>query len=370
LYFVSQFGVCINAIRTQIVLTNLVAGRLFPHNLSRKRPPEDELISADNAFVKLSPDSTLRFALRKLHRITTLVMEMLLDRFRLMLTGIVAMLLFLVTSPVTAQDVSAPPAAAGMNGMCKMMATAADSGATSMGEPAGMNGQMGRMREGGMAGMQQGCMMMQPGVEDSSGTVNQSMHGMHGMHGMKGMGQGAGQGMQGMKGMGQGAGQGMQGMKGMGQGAGQGMQGMKGMMMMAPDSSELSQEVINAIGVALQDEYRSESLYQRVLDDHGSVLPFANIVKAERMHASHLVDLLEAHGAPVPESNWTPAKSPSFKSVNEACVGSIQAEIDNIAVYDGLYGIDLPEDVLSTFQHLQMISREMHLPAFKACASN
>lgn len=297
--------------------------------------------------------------------------------YRLTLSGVLAITLFGFSSLATAQETATPDAnAVAKKGMCKMMDSAkSDSGSTAMG-----------MKGMGQGGKMQGCKMMGSAMADS-GATQMGMKGMNhgGGQGMKRMGQGGGQGMkgmgqgggQGMKGMGQGGGQGM---KGMGQGGGQGMkgmnhgggQGMKGMgMMMAIDSTVLEQDVIDAIGVALQDEFKSEALYQRVLNDHGaSTLPFANIVNAERRHSAHLIDLLNGHGAPVPESVWTPEKSPSYKTVTEACKASVQAEIDNVAVYDGLYNINLPDDVKSMFEHLQMISQERHLPAFKRCAGN
>ena len=245
------------------------------------------------------------------------------------------------------------------------------------GQGQGMQGQgMQGMKHGGMGQGMAGCPMMSAN-SDSTSSGGSGM-----MGGMKGQMQG--QGMQGMNhggmGQGQGNGQSMQGMKhggmGQGQGNGQGMQGMnrggmgpgKGMMMAASDSSVLAPAVVSAIDEALQDEFRSEALYQRVLDDHGDVLPFRNIVNAERRHSSHLIALLNSHRADVPEPTVTPANSPSFATVKDACTASVQAEIDNVAIYDRLLKGELPEDVRTTFDHLRMISQEHHLPAFKRCA--
>ena len=253
----------------------------------------------------------------------------------------------------------------------------------------------------------------------------QGMQGMKGMHGSQGTGQGEGQGqgMQGMKGMhgsqgtgqGQGEGQGkgmhsgqgmtgQQGMNGMGGGCmmmqgshgaaadsaggamGHGMNGMSGGMgnkmsggmgMQAGSGSSpqqpYSKAVLSAIEDALQDEYRSEALYERVIEDHGNIRPFSNIVNAERRHSAHLVALLQGHrrvdaSYAIPESKWTAANSPSYDSIGEACTASVKGEEDNVALYDRLFAVDLPTEVRSTFEHLRAVSQEHHLPAFQRCA--
>ena len=164
-------------------------------------------------------------------------------------------------------------------------------------------------------------------------------------------------------------GKGMKRGEGMHDGSGKGMMGDCKMMSIKSDSTPLSSEVKAAIGVALQDEYRSEAQYQRVLAELGDVSPFNRIVKAEQMHAKHLVDLLEAHGADVPESKWTPENSETYATVVEACEAAITSEVDNVAIYDDLLSADLPDDVRAWFEHLQMMSRDRHLPAFRKCAN-
>ena len=42
---------------------------------------------------------------------------------------------------------------------------------------------------------------------------------------------------------------------------------------------------------ALQDEYRGEAVYARVVEDLGDIRPFSNIVHAERRHSAYLEDL-------------------------------------------------------------------------------
>jgi hypothetical protein len=252
------------------------------------------------------------------------------------MAGVLVALLFGFNAPANGQD-STSAQAERMSGECAMM----ESGGCQMGAMQ-MDGASSDSTSGGM-----GCMM--------HGNMGAGMQGdMQG-----GMQHGENQGM----GMQHGANQsGMQG------GMATGMGGCQ-MMSMDADSSTFSPQTVGAIGEALQDEFRSEALYQRVLDDHGDVLPFRNIVNAERRHSSHLIALLDSHGEMIPEPKWTADNSPSFDSVDEACTASVTAEIENVAIYDRLLELDLPEAVRSTFEHLRMISQEHHLPAFKRCAA-
>ncbi len=142
----------------------------------------------------------------------------------------------------------------------------------------------------------------------------------------------------------------------------------KGMGRMAAGPvTPLNSEVRQAIETALADEIHAESFYMEVMEDLGEVRPFSRIVMAERRHAASLVSLLERRDLPVPE----PAEfdqEVNFADRQEACTAAIQAEIDNVAIYDGLMGLDLPVDVQRVFEHNRMASQEHHLPAFERCA--
>ncbi len=118
----------------------------------------------------------------------------------------------------------------------------------------------------------------------------------------------------------------------------------------------------------IQDEYRAEAIYRGVLLDFGSeTRPFANIVLAEQWHATAVAGLFTARGLPVPASLWSPANVPRFTTLRAACAAAVQAEVENIALYDSQLGATLPEDVLRVLQSNRAASVNNHLPAFQRC---
>lgn len=135
----------------------------------------------------------------------------------------------------------------------------------------------------------------------------------------------------------------------------------------APAYSALAPEVAAAVDAALQDEYRAEQIYLRVLLDHGNVLPFYNVVFAEQRHSTSLAAIYERRGLSVPPSEWTPDNVPRFGTVALACSAGVVAEQENIALYDQLLAGTLPSDVRNVFTNNRRASLERHLPAFEAC---
>lgn len=142
----------------------------------------------------------------------------------------------------------------------------------------------------------------------------------------------------------------------------------------APSPTATSSTVVmtfsvnDAVIVALQDEYHAEAIYRRILIDFGNVNPFANIIRAEQMHASSLAALLRTRGLAVPVSEWNADNVPRFGSVREACGAAAKAEIDNVAVYDRYMNEDLPTDVRRVFENNRAASLNNHLPAFQRCS--
>ena len=132
-------------------------------------------------------------------------------------------------------------------------------------------------------------------------------------------------------------------------------------------STELSQSEVEALEMALDDEYKAWSTYQAVIDKFGDVRPFANIIGAEESHIAALKTLFERYGLDVPENEWV-GNVPEFDTVNDACHGGVDAEIENAALYDELFSMIEHEDILEGFHNLRDASLEQHLPAFERCA--
>jgi hypothetical protein len=114
---------------------------------------------------------------------------------------------------------------------------------------------------------------------------------------------------------------------------------------------------------AIQDEYLARAEYYEVIDRLGSVRPFSNIVKAEETHVGMLVPLFEKYGLMVPDDTYA-SHVVVPDDLKTALQIGLQAEIDNIAMYESFLDRDLPDDVRAAFQKLKDAS-ENHLRAFR-----
>ena len=114
---------------------------------------------------------------------------------------------------------------------------------------------------------------------------------------------------------------------------------------------------------AIQDEYLARAEYYKVIERFGEVRPFTNIVKSEETHVGMLVPLFESHGLDVPEDTYAShvVIPDDLKTAFEI---GVQAEIDNIAMYDSFLQRELPADIRTAFERLKAAS-ENHLRAFR-----
>jgi hypothetical protein len=131
--------------------------------------------------------------------------------------------------------------------------------------------------------------------------------------------------------------------------------------------ADLTESEVEAIMVALSDEYRAWSIYDEVIAELGATRPFVNIQRAEENHIMALTNLLEQHGIDVPPNEW-PGRVPTFDSLGEACAAGVEAEIENADLYDRLLDMVDNPDVIRVFTALQQASLTKHLPAFERCA--
>ena len=101
---------------------------------------------------------------------------------------------------------------------------------------------------------------------------------------------------------------------------------------------------------------------KKIIQEYGPVRPFINIVKAEETHIGYLIPLFEKYGYNVPEdsANDHVVIPQDIKTSLEI---GVNAEIENIAMYESFLEKDLPEDVRVVFEKLQEAS-ENHLRAF------
>jgi rubrerythrin len=127
-------------------------------------------------------------------------------------------------------------------------------------------------------------------------------------------------------------------------------------------------DVVSAMTEAVQDEFHAYYTYQRVIDDLGSMAPFTAIHDAEWLHIGAVSNLFVKRDMAVPASTWTLDNVPRFANLQAACAGAVDAEIENVMMYDRLLLQTLPADVEQVFENLREASLEHHLPAFEQCA--
>ena len=131
----------------------------------------------------------------------------------------------------------------------------------------------------------------------------------------------------------------------------------------------LSETEVAHLVAALDDEYQARATYAQVIEDFGSVRPFANIIEAENRHAQALVRIFERYGIPVPLDTW-PGRVPRYGSLREACEAGVAAEIANAALYDELIAGTDRADIVEVYRNLQEASQQRHLPAFRRCTEH
>jgi hypothetical protein len=133
-------------------------------------------------------------------------------------------------------------------------------------------------------------------------------------------------------------------------------------------SADLTEDEVEALLIALDDEYRAWAVYEQVISDLGAARPFPNIQRAEENHIAALTSLLERYGVSVPENEWI-GNVPSYDTLGDACATGLQAETDNAALYDQLFSMVDNVEILRVFTALQQASETKHLPAFERCAN-
>lgn len=117
---------------------------------------------------------------------------------------------------------------------------------------------------------------------------------------------------------------------------------------------------------ALEDERKAEATYAAVIEKFGEVRPFINIIDAERRHSAAIERQMTRLGFAVPANHWE-GKGEAPATLIEACSMAVEAEIENIALYDRLLPAIADDVVRQVLQNLQDASRDNHLPAFRRC---
>ncbi|NMD38742.1 MAG: DUF2202 domain-containing protein, partial [Christensenellaceae bacterium] len=114
---------------------------------------------------------------------------------------------------------------------------------------------------------------------------------------------------------------------------------------------------------AYQDELNAQALYNAFIEKFGSSRPTSNIVVAEGRHAEAIKTVYNKLNIAVPELKA--AEVTVADTIAEAYKQEIQAEIDNIAMYEKFLAQgNLPEEVKTLFEYLKAGS-ENHLNSYE-----
>lgn len=129
-------------------------------------------------------------------------------------------------------------------------------------------------------------------------------------------------------------------------------------------SAEELKDLESMFTVLINDEYKARAEYQAIIDEFGAQAPFTNLVRAESMHINALTRLFNAYGLDVPSDEGSKyVVVPD--TLEDAYAIGVDAEVDNIALYEKYLGQELPDVVERVFTNLQKAS-ENHLATFEA----
>jgi hypothetical protein len=129
---------------------------------------------------------------------------------------------------------------------------------------------------------------------------------------------------------------------------------------------ELDDDELAGLYDALNALRRAHATNSCVVDDHGQVHPFVNVVMAQAHQIDEIIRILERHGAAIPDDPW-PGRVHHAPTVLEACEDGLAAETGLSALFDRLLAASTRPDIIGLYRHLHDAVRLRHLPAFRRC---
>jgi hypothetical protein len=133
-------------------------------------------------------------------------------------------------------------------------------------------------------------------------------------------------------------------------------------------ASDANPSIEAMLRYAIEDEYLARAEYEAIIKKFGSQRPFSNIIKSEESHIAWIKEAYTRLSLPVPaDTASTHVVIPS--TLDEAFKTGVQAEIDNIAMYDHFLKTNFIKNAANVyyrdlFVRLRDASKN-HLAAFK-----
>lgn len=136
----------------------------------------------------------------------------------------------------------------------------------------------------------------------------------------------------------------------------------------AAAKADTSLTVSDMLTYAIQDEYLARAEYDAIMGKFGTIQPFSNIIKAENTHISWLEEAFKNYKLSIPKDE-AKAYIHVPATLKETYEAGVQAEIDNIAMYERFLASPLIQD--SKYNDLKVLFTNLrdasknHLEAFK-----
>lgn len=127
--------------------------------------------------------------------------------------------------------------------------------------------------------------------------------------------------------------------------------------------SDKDMSIGDMLTYAAQDEYLARAEYAAVIEEFNVTRPYSNILKSEETHLEYLKSIHEIYKLEFPNDDSS-AQLVIPTSLLAAAKTGVQAEIDNIAMYEQFLSYDLPEDIRNVFVTLMNGSKN-HLTAYQ-----
>ena len=114
---------------------------------------------------------------------------------------------------------------------------------------------------------------------------------------------------------------------------------------------------------ATQDEYLAHSEYVQIISMFGQIKPYTNIVLSEETHLSYLHEVYLSYDLEFPTDD---SESHVYipNTLLESAQAGVEAEINNIDMYEKFLEYDLPDNIYNVFYILKEASKS-HLKAFE-----
>lgn len=129
----------------------------------------------------------------------------------------------------------------------------------------------------------------------------------------------------------------------------------------------LTEQEVQGLLLALNDEYHAWAAYSDVIATIGAVRPFTNIKSSEAKHISTLKALFNSYDLAIPANPWLNVDV-DVTNRAEACSLGVEAEIANVNLYTTLFASTSRADIPAVYESLSKASQQSHLPTFQRCS--